>query len=161
MSLQQTKYFISIVIVLSVGLAGGFFIGKGQGVKMVEKELAKVDKTFQSIVPPPMNTSYSIGGLVKSVEGDTVLLEAISLTERPKAGEEWKKEIWKIKANQETEVVESKFCPNTILPSDKGVEVLNLADFIKVGDSVSAMSWQNLIENKEHEFDLKKIEIFP
>lgn len=74
-------YILAVIVLLGVGFASGFYTGKKNGEKMINKEIAQKSEEYKKIVdiayPKPPDEIFEISGRVISKGDDYVVINTI------------------------------------------------------------------------------------
>jgi len=152
---SKQKHTITVTLIVISGVVG-FYFGSMKGIAESKDKISELNQIVDIFVPPIPDEVFSIHGEVKSINGDTIILEITSLQARRLPTEDIKKEIRQVVVSSDTEITRIDFPtfnpskgsnkPNKIDFEPKEVKIA-LAD-LKTGDTLRVTSQEN-IKSKE------------
>lgn len=118
-----------------------------------QSELDRYKKAIDTVFPPSPEEVFSIGGEIKSIDYNLIVIETMSLDERYLPGEEQKMEERRINIGSNTKIfkwsmpVFQELKDNEILPEPKETSI-KLTD-LKAGDFIGVEASENIKTKKE------------
>lgn len=146
--------FIYGIIFIIMGALIGYFLGSDKtSLQNCHSELDRYKKYIDNTFPPVPDEVFSIGGEIKSIDNDMIVLETVPLDEPIFPGEEPKTEERKIRIGSNTKFVR---LINLVIPTSEEDKIaegpqetpIELTD-LKAGDFIGVESSENIKSKKE------------
>lgn len=152
--MKKTIGIFTVLLIVVVAVAVGFYFGQGKGGQQAEQELKPlVDAAY----PPPPEVMHSMGGVVKNIYGARIDLEVTSPDDYlPHLdGSPREKELRLVIVSGATEITFVDYT-NPQPDGSPTITPLKLSD-LKPGDEIKVISDENIRDAKK--FDVTRVEV--
>lgn len=153
MQKETNNIIVVAVTALIIGALAGYFFGMSsvkQKIAEVDKKTGELQQSLDMFVPPLPDVVSVIGGKITAINGDTLMIEIPSLTDRyPKPGVPMAVETKTVRVTAETKITSTNFNSRTFkngLPQTKTIAAkdMEVGDIVSVTVSENVRTEQNL-----------------